>query len=116
MSKSKEHSHLRFQAVVIASQLADKTAEALLVLDYARRTAAGFLDDFPRISSNLFPAPLKDRRACATGLPSSDCMAEMARLSRGGTLDLPISPKVILWGRGHSRTLPAFVGLPGNFP
>ena len=36
MAKSKEHTHLRFQAVVIASQLPDNKAEALLVLDYAR--------------------------------------------------------------------------------
>ena len=36
MSKSNEPIHLRFQAA-IASQLPDNTAEALLVLDYARR-------------------------------------------------------------------------------
>ena len=43
MSKSKEHNHLRFQAVVIASQLPDNTADALLVLDYARRYGGGVL-------------------------------------------------------------------------
>ncbi len=41
MSQSREHIHLRFQAVVIASQLPDNTAEALLVLDYARHMVAG---------------------------------------------------------------------------
>ena len=45
MSKSNEPIHLRFQAVVIASQLPDNTAEALLVLDYARRLVVEFLDD-----------------------------------------------------------------------
>ena len=45
MSKSKEHIHLRFQAVVIASQLPDNRAEALLVLDYARDMVMEFLDD-----------------------------------------------------------------------
>ena len=78
MSKSEEHIHLRFQAVVIASQLPDNTAEALLVLDYARHMVVEFLGDSSAVSdtSNAFPAPLKPsllrRRACATGLPSSD--------------------------------------------
>ena len=45
MSESKEHTRLRFQAVVIASQLPDNKAEALLVLDYARRMVVEFLDD-----------------------------------------------------------------------
>jgi hypothetical protein len=45
MSNSKEHIHLRFQAVVIASQLPDNTAEALLVLDYARHMVVKFWDD-----------------------------------------------------------------------
>ena len=45
MSKSNEPIHLRFQAVVIASQLPDNTAEALLVLDYARRMVVESLDD-----------------------------------------------------------------------
>ena len=44
MAKSKEHTHLRFQAVVIASQLPDDAAEALLVLDYARQIVVKFLD------------------------------------------------------------------------
>ena len=47
MSKSKEHIHLRFQAVVIASQLPDNRAEALLVLDYARHMVAEILADSP---------------------------------------------------------------------
>jgi hypothetical protein len=51
MSKSKEHIHLRFQAVVIASQLPDNTAEALLVLDYARRMVEELLDDPSGISN-----------------------------------------------------------------
>ena len=45
MSQSKEHIHLRLRAVVIASRLPDKTAEALLVLDYARHLVVEFLDD-----------------------------------------------------------------------
>jgi hypothetical protein len=52
MAKSKEHIHLRFQAVVIASQLPDNTAEALLVLDYARRMVVEFLDDPSGVSDN----------------------------------------------------------------
>ena len=48
MSESKEHTHLRFQAVVIASQLPDDTAEALLVLDYARQMVVEFSDDSVR--------------------------------------------------------------------
>jgi hypothetical protein len=50
MSKSNEPIHLRFQAVVIASQLPDNTAEALLVLDYARRMVVEFLDDTSGVS------------------------------------------------------------------
>jgi hypothetical protein len=54
MSKSNEPIHLRFQAVVIASQLPDNTAEALLVLDYARRmVVVEFLDDTSGISDNV---------------------------------------------------------------
>ena len=45
MSKSMEHIHLRFQAVVIASQLPDDRADALLVLDYARRMVVEFVDE-----------------------------------------------------------------------
>ena len=45
MAKSKKHIRLRFQAVVIASQLPDNTAEALLVLDYARDLVVEFFDD-----------------------------------------------------------------------
>ena len=52
MSKSKKHIHLRFQAVVIASQLPDNTAEALLVLDYARQMVVEFLDDPSGVSDN----------------------------------------------------------------
>ena len=52
MSKSNEHIHLRFQAVVIASQLPDNTAEALLVLDYARHMVE-FLDDSSGVSDNV---------------------------------------------------------------
>ena len=52
MSESKEHTHLRFQAVVIASQLPDNTAEALLVLDYARQMVVEFLDDPSGVSDN----------------------------------------------------------------
>ena len=53
MSKSKEHIHLRFQAVVIASQLPVDRAEALLVLDYARHMVVEFLDDSSGISDSL---------------------------------------------------------------
>jgi hypothetical protein len=53
MSKSKEHIHLRFQAVVIASQLPDNRAEALLVLDYARHMVEEFLDDPSGVSDNV---------------------------------------------------------------
>ena len=53
MSESKEHIHLRFQAVVIASQLPDNTAEALLVLDYARRMVVEFLDDSSAVSDSV---------------------------------------------------------------
>jgi hypothetical protein len=53
MSKSNEHIHLRFQAVVIASQLPDNTAEALLVLDYARHMVVEFLDDSSGVSDNV---------------------------------------------------------------
>ena len=47
MSKPKEHIHLRFQAVVIASQLPDNTAEASLVLNHARQMVVEFLDERP---------------------------------------------------------------------
>ena len=53
MSKSKEHIPLRFQAVVIASQLPDNTAEALLVLDYARQMVVEFLDDSSGVSDSV---------------------------------------------------------------
>jgi len=52
MSKSKKHIHLRFQAVVIASQLPDNTAEALLVLDHARQMVVEFLDNPSGVSDN----------------------------------------------------------------
>jgi len=68
MSKSKEHIHLRFQAVVIASQLPDNRAEALLVLDYARHMVVDFLDDSPEVSDRvsgsiepLAPPRVRDR-------------------------------------------------------
>ena len=59
MSKSKEHIHLRFQAVVIASQLPDDRAEALLVLDYARQMVVEFLDDTSGVS-DLTPPRVRD--------------------------------------------------------
>lgn len=52
MPKSKKHIHLRFQAVVIASQLPDNRAEALLVLDHARQMVVEFLDDPSGVSDN----------------------------------------------------------------
>jgi hypothetical protein len=52
MAKSKEHFHLRFQAVVIASQLPNNTAQALLVLDYARDLVVEFFDDPSGVSDN----------------------------------------------------------------
>jgi hypothetical protein len=53
VSESKEHIHLRFQAVVIASQLPDNRAEALLVLDYARHMVEEFLDSSSEISDKV---------------------------------------------------------------
>ena len=53
MSESKEHIHLRFQAVVIASQLPDNTTEALLVLDYARHMVVDCLDNSSEVSDNV---------------------------------------------------------------
>ena len=50
MSKSKEH--LRFEAVVIAIQLPDNRAEALLVLDYARHMVVEFWDDSSGVSDS----------------------------------------------------------------
>ena len=50
MAISKEHIHLRFQAVVIASQLPDNTAEALLVLDYARHMVVQSVDETSGVS------------------------------------------------------------------
>ena len=52
-SQSQEHNHLRRQAVLIASQLPDNTAEALLVLDYARDVVVEFLDDSSGFSDNV---------------------------------------------------------------
>ena len=52
MSEPTEHNHLRFQAVVIASQLPGNTTEALLVLDYARQIVVEFLDDSSAVSDN----------------------------------------------------------------
>jgi len=58
-SQSQEHNHLRRQAVLIASQLPDNTAEALLVLDYARDVVVEFLDDSSGVSDSItgFSAP-----------------------------------------------------------
>ena len=53
MSEPKEHIHLRFQAVVIASQLPCNRAEALLVLDYARHMVEEFLDTPPGVPDNV---------------------------------------------------------------
>ena len=52
-SQSQEHNHLRRQAVLIASQLPDNTAEALLVLDYARDVVVEFLDNSSGVSDNV---------------------------------------------------------------
>ena len=62
MSILKEHVHLRFQAVVIASQLPDDMAEALLILDYARHMvveslhSSGVSDNVQRVSIQTQPA------------------------------------------------------------
>jgi hypothetical protein len=62
MSNSREHVHLRFQAVVIASQLPENTAEALLILDYARHMVVESLhssavcDNVQRVSIQTQPA------------------------------------------------------------
>jgi len=62
MSISKEHVLLRFQGVVIASQLPDNAAEALLVLDYARQMvvdslhSSGVSDHVQRVSIQTQPA------------------------------------------------------------
>ena len=61
MSKSKEHIHLRFQAVVIASQLPDNRAEALLVLDYARDMVVEFLDNLSEVSDSVSGTIVRDR-------------------------------------------------------
>ena len=53
MSESKEHIHLRFQAVVIASQLPENTAEALLVLDYARHLVVEFSGNSSGVSDSV---------------------------------------------------------------
>jgi hypothetical protein len=52
MSKSKEHIHLRFQAVVIASQLPENRAEALRILDYARHMVVEFWDGSSGVSDS----------------------------------------------------------------
>jgi hypothetical protein len=44
-STLKSQTHLRRQAVLIASQLPDNIAEALQVLDYARSVVVEFFDD-----------------------------------------------------------------------
>ena len=60
MSKSKEHIHLRFQAAVIASQLPDNRAEALLVLDYARQMVVKFFDS-SGVSDRVSGTIVRDR-------------------------------------------------------
>jgi hypothetical protein len=60
VSESKEHIHLRFQAVVIASQLPDNRAEALLVLDYARHMVVQFLDDSSVVSDSVSGITVRD--------------------------------------------------------
>jgi hypothetical protein len=66
MVMTKEHVDLRFQAVVIVSQLPDNTAEALLVLDFARHMVVDFLDDSSevsdRVSGNIETQPLAPPR------------------------------------------------------
>ena len=63
MSKSKEH--MRIQAAVIACQLPDNRAEALLVLDYARHMVVEFWDDSSGVSDSetqpLAPPRARDR-------------------------------------------------------
>jgi hypothetical protein len=59
MSKSKEH--MRFEAVVIAIQLPDNRAEALLVLDYARQMVEEFLDDSSGVSDSVSGTIVRDR-------------------------------------------------------
>jgi hypothetical protein len=61
MSKSTELIHLRFQAVVIASQLPENRAEALLVLDYARDMVVEFLDDSSGDSDSVYGTIVRDR-------------------------------------------------------
>jgi len=58
MANSKEPVHLRFQAVVIASQLPDNTAEALLVLDYARHMVMELLHDSSGVSGTIETQPV----------------------------------------------------------
>jgi len=53
MSRLIEHTHLRFQAVVVASQLPDNTDEALLILDYARHIVEECLVNSSGISVQL---------------------------------------------------------------
>ena len=61
MPKSKELIHLRFQAVVIASQLPDNKAEAMLVLDYARHMVLEFLDDSSEVSDSASGTIMRDK-------------------------------------------------------
>jgi hypothetical protein len=73
MAKSKKHIRLRFQAVVIASQLPDNTAEALLVLNYARDLVVEFFDDPSGVSDNGgVSKPLAQPRVGGRFIPSSD--------------------------------------------
>ena len=57
---SKQHNHLRRQAIQIVSQLPDNTADAIAVLDFARDLVLQFLDQ-PRtgVSDNVTALPRK---------------------------------------------------------
>lgn len=64
MPKSREHDHLRRQALALVSQLPDNTAEALLVLDHMRDLVLRFLDEPEVVSSasvTAFPASVSSR-------------------------------------------------------
>jgi hypothetical protein len=60
MMSSKELIHLRLQAVVIASQLPENRAEALLILDYARHLVMEFLDESSEISDSVSGTIVRD--------------------------------------------------------
>ena len=98
MSKSKEHTHLRFQALVIASQLPENTTEALLVLDYARHMVMEFLDGSSAVSDNV----QRVSGAIATQPPTPPRVRDRFTVQRSHAAGKPrrlpearISPKVI---------------------